>query len=119
MQPERLRRHLRVFRLVLGTRIGWVQKHTDYLGRGYQVVQQTHSLSHQLGIELGYARGVATGPVQARREAKLDRISGRLKTIGMIVVAALAARAAVVLVATITLTCRRTRSCATPGSLSG
>jgi hypothetical protein len=74
-----VRRFLHVSRLGLGSRIGRVHKQTDSRGCGYQIVQQPQSFRHQLGTQLGHAGDVATRPVQAGHQAKLDRVTGRLE----------------------------------------
>jgi hypothetical protein len=65
--------------LGLGSRIGRVHKQTDNRGCGYQIVQQAQSFWHQLGVQQSYAGEIATRPVQACHQAKLDRVTGRIK----------------------------------------
>ena len=72
---------------------------------GIQLMQQFEALPPYLHIQGGYAREVAARPVQAGDQTHLTGSSPVKKTIGIVVVAALAASAAGVLpVAAITLT---------------
>ena len=68
-----------------------------------QLVQQLQPLRPQLQVQIAHARDVAARPVQAGDKAELDRIVPLSNTIGIVVVAALAATAAG-LFATMTLT---------------
>jgi hypothetical protein len=70
------------------------------------------SFWRQLATKTGAAGEVRARPVEAGDKTKLDRVSGGDKTMGMVVVAAFAAKAAGALAAKITPTRRRTRSAA-------
>ena len=73
-------------------------------------MQQFQPFRRYLFGSLGHPRDVGAWPAQASHDAEPDRVGAVSKTIGMTAVAALAARAAGVLLAAITVTCRCTKS---------
>jgi len=79
-------------------------------------VQKPELLGAELCSNRSHPGDVAAGPVQARDQAGLHRVAAGVKTIGIVVVAALAARIAWKPGAMMTATRRRTSSAANSGS---
>src|SRR5215831_14189305 len=110
------RRSLHIFLQRFSSRILQIGEHPKVRGCRQQLVQEPEPLGYQL-----VAHGVDTGDVAARSaealdKAKLNRSKPRLKTIGIVVVAALAASAAAELPGVaMTATRRRTRSATNSG----
>ena len=70
-----------------------IDEHGHASGRGHQLTQQFQPLCRQLGIEKIDSCQVAARPGEARDKTKPDRVFGDAKTMGIVVVAALAANA--------------------------
>jgi hypothetical protein len=84
---------------------------------GQELAQQLQPFRSQFVGEKDYARDVAARSVNVGDESGLYRVAQVKITIGIVVVAALTANADVLL-ATITATCRRTKSLARAGNRS-
>ena len=78
--------------MVSAAGIGRVDEHGHDGRRGDQLVQQFQSLRRYLHVQLGHARDVGRRSVQAGDEADLHGIAPVVKTMGIVVVAAFAAR---------------------------
>jgi hypothetical protein len=86
---------------------------------GTRSCSSSSRLGNQLAEKEVHSRQVAAGPGEAGDKAELDGSSGRANTIGIVLVAALAAIAGTVPpLATMTATSLRTRSAAMPGRRS-
>jgi len=110
---------LDILQLPLGRETGGVQEHTDQRGRRNQLVQESQPFAFHLADEHVHTGDVAIQSIEAGDQPILDRVSAGGKTIGISVVAALAAKMEFnPPVETITATCRRTRSAASAGSCS-
>jgi hypothetical protein len=93
--------------------ISRIDEHSNASGLGHQLTQQLQPLCRQLGGEQIDTRQVAAWPGEARDETDLTGSSPTRKTMGIVVVAALAANVAVLTVVAITA---RTSSAANSGN---
>jgi hypothetical protein len=59
--------------------IGWIDEKPNDARRGYELPEQFQPLRRYPQVQVGHAGDVAARPVQARHEAKLDRVAGRLE----------------------------------------
>ena len=87
---------------VLGL-IGLTSRATTF-AVGTNLVQQLQPFRRYLDIQSGHARDIAARPIKAGNEVSCTGSPTVVKTIGIVVVAAFAARAAGVVVAAITVT---------------
>ena len=85
------RRRLHGFGLVSGAGGGGIDERGKDRGRRHQFVQQFEPLRPQLHAQIGDTGEIAAGPGEARNKAKLHRIAGDKKTIGIVAVAVFAA----------------------------
>ena len=119
VQPEGPRRFLCVSGLNLGnSRIGGIDDESDDGRLGQQLVHQLQPFRPDFQVQLSRAGHVAAGPRQAGDKAEADRVAAggednRDRRGGHF-----AASAAGVLVAAMTVTCRRVKSAANSGSRS-
>ena len=104
---------------VSALRIGRIDEHGNTRGSGHQFAQKFQPLRRQLAGKKIDTGQVAARPARGwRQDQALTGSSPILKTMGMVVVAALAANVAGEPNAAITATCRRTRSSANAGNRS-
>src|SRR5262249_10875831 len=99
--------------------IGRVGEQSNTSGCGHQLAQESEPLCYQPTYEKIDTGRVAAWPGKLGDKAELDRIVGNCEAMGIVVVAALAAKAeGVPPVTAMTATCRRTNWAASAGSRS-
>src|SRR5262249_14129868 len=74
LQPEGAGRSLRVFRLDLRIRVGWVDEYGNGIGLGHHLAQQLQPFRPDLHVQRRHAGDVASWLVQARDKPQRDRI---------------------------------------------
>jgi hypothetical protein len=73
--PEGARRHLRVFFLRLGSRLGRVDEQANHGGLRHYLAQELQLLGMQVGAVVeGNAGEITSRPVEACHKADLDRV---------------------------------------------
>src|SRR6516165_5429055 len=118
-EPDATRRRLHVSRQDFGlNEKGRVDEQSKHSRGGDQLVHHFQPLRSQFDVQRGDAREIAARLAQAGDIAKCHRVAPMLNTMGVVLLAALATGTAGLVLATITLTPRRTRSAAKPGSRS-
>ena len=70
----------------------WIEQHAERCGLGDELMQQFQPFCLEVRREYAHPRDISPRAIQARREALLDRISADRETIGIVVVAAVAAK---------------------------
>ena len=104
LHPDGGRRRSQVSRNGLGIRMVGIDQQSDARDGGDELAQQAQSLCRQIRDEEVHAGHIAARPGKARDETEPHRISVAPNTMGMVAVAAFAARAGGVESATITAT---------------
>jgi hypothetical protein len=100
-------------------RVGGIDEHGNASGCGHQLTQKLQPLRRQLNAEKLIPVALPPGRPRLATTPSLTGSSGMVKTVGIVVVAALAASTGTEpSVATITETCLRTNSAASAGSQS-
>jgi hypothetical protein len=92
---EAVRRLLHISRLPLSLRAVLIHKQADQLGLGYELPQQSEPLCSQQGGKKGGSRYIRAGPIETRDKPYVDWVFSYPeddRNIGMVLVAALAAR---------------------------
>jgi hypothetical protein len=116
-EPDCASSRLRVSQCALGIGTIRVDEHRNASGCGDKLTHKFQPLCSQLSIEEIYSRQVAPGRVRLETRPPFTGSSAKRKTMGIVLVAALAASAPFASVA-ITATWRRTKSAASSGSRS-
>src|SRR5262245_10478913 len=103
VRPHGAGRRFHVAHRRLSSGPGWVDEHGNPSGRGHQFAQEFQPLRHQFGSKNVDACQVAPGRARLATSPSLTGSSAATKTMGIVAVAAFAARAAFAIV-TITAT---------------